>query len=219
MYKANSQLYTEIVKSIPETSWAYLAGMIDGEGNITIYRNSANGKRQSQYKDGWRRAYVIQITNNSLELLDTIYKKIPLGKVYGPYYYKGHSKKDEYRLFTCFIRYEPNTIRSILPKVIPYLILKREMAEIMQRSLKVGEEVRDKEERRKQLNQLDIEYRLAFLRTKGNKPYTNNKEYWQRRRTEKGMPPIKDILEMEGIEKPLPDLPLPFAQTVKEEKK
>jgi hypothetical protein len=190
MSHANSQLYLPNIKDVTETTWAYFAGLIDGEGHINIYRNSSQTK--IHYKDGWRRDYILNITNNSTELLEIVQKKINLGQVKS-YYYNSHSTK-QYKAFTSFLRFDANSIRVILPKVLPYLVLKREMAEIMLKSLKVGE-TDHSSQRKERLKALDVEFRLAFLKSKGNKPYTNNHNYWNKKRVEKGRPLLVDILE------------------------
>ena len=191
MYKANSKLYLKSIENVPELMWAYLAGMIDGEGHIKIYRNSSLS-RTRHYVDGWRRQYILTITNTSVPLLNQIHEKIKIGKVKEYHSNTCQSKKE--KRYTAFLLFEANEIRALLPKIIPYLILKKELAEIMQKSLKIGEE-ESGSNRGEKLKAVDVEFYYAFLRTKENRPYRNNSLFWNKKRSEKGRSPTVTLLD------------------------
>jgi len=191
MYGANSHLYDSIIESISESTWAYFAGLVDGDGTILIQRNSSRSNRQ--YRDGWRRTYVLSVSSVSLNFLNQLHDLIKLGKVRA-YFYKKTYSKSHYGNVN-FYRFETNEIRAILPKIIPYLVLKKNLAEIMWRSLKIIEEVRPVEIRREKLKMLDVEFRTTFLASRGHLPHKNSSSYWNRKRAEKGLPPVATLFD------------------------
>ncbi|MET0083367.1 MAG: LAGLIDADG family homing endonuclease [Sedimenticola sp.] len=66
--------------SLSPTDAAYIAGLIDGEGTISLTRRHKNERRQ----------LVISISNTELELLDYALKTIGAGKITGKRKYKAH---------------------------------------------------------------------------------------------------------------------------------
>ncbi|MES9938517.1 MAG: LAGLIDADG family homing endonuclease [Sedimenticola sp.] len=66
--------------SLSPADAAYIAGLIDGEGTISLTRRHKNERRQ----------LVISISNTELELLDYALKTIGAGKITGKRKYKAH---------------------------------------------------------------------------------------------------------------------------------
>jgi len=93
----------ETIPELPETFWAYFAGFIDGEGSITMCQN---GPR-------------LIVSNNHRDTLEWF--KNSLGG-FGSITTNGKCNN---------LNYGSNAIRAILPKVIPYLRIKRKRAEIL----------------------------------------------------------------------------------------
>ena len=110
-----------------ETIWAYLAEMLDGEGHFGILHH---------YKKNWavsRRGYEseprIVLSGMSRKHLETIKEMVSMGNIVPL-----RTKKTRERGIDCCtfeLRFSPNNQRIILPKVIPYLILKRGQAEVL----------------------------------------------------------------------------------------
>lgn len=63
------------MNEVPETTWAYLAGLIDGEGYLDIFLHS-NPSYRRQMKKGYARQFSLYIANCSKELLENVQKNI-----------------------------------------------------------------------------------------------------------------------------------------------
>ena len=104
-----------------ERFWIYLAGFIDGEGCLGIYR----AKRKNA-KDGLRP--YIAITNTDKEIMDAIKKTIPK-KVYCS---MGKSRRKKTHKFAYNLRIENyGSVLFVLEKIKPYLTIKRERANLL----------------------------------------------------------------------------------------
>jgi len=112
--------YDELnLKNISKEELAYLAGIIDGEGNF-------ESRVTHNYRN--RPCCKVNITNTSLELMKwvkqriggSIYKKVPVLKLDGSGYRK---QQYEYHL------YGKRPMLSLLKTLLPYLIVKRKLAE------------------------------------------------------------------------------------------
>lgn len=110
------------IMEIRDVDCAYLAGLMDGDGHITIIKQKVYGKRKAPFK---YRVYV-QITNTNEEALKHLHKlfggslrisgKIP----------SKDGKKTLYRLsWVC------RGARKILRGILPYLHVKAEDAKIV----------------------------------------------------------------------------------------
>lgn len=95
-----------ILPEQPETFWAYLAAFIDGEGSIAMCQN---GPR-------------LIISNTHLQSMEWIKESLGCGYLTP----NGKGVKQCYNL-----TFGSNSIRAILPKVIPYLRQKRKRAQIL----------------------------------------------------------------------------------------
>jgi len=97
----------------------WLAALIDGEGSISL---SATKKKDCSRGFRWRTW--VQIRNNNLTLIKII---CCLTKTGTPNRQKGKGKRKE---SFCW-RGEAQFIREILPKILPYLIIKRRQAQLI----------------------------------------------------------------------------------------
>jgi len=112
--------------NLPEWARGWLAGIIDGEGTITI--------EKKQRKDSGNINYMplIIINNTNLEFLKKIKEICRCGTVvqHSPSYVKKHPNwNPTYRLE---IKGSFN-VKTLLKQVYPYLIIKRKHAEIVMR--------------------------------------------------------------------------------------
>lgn len=91
---------------------AYLAGIIDGEGSVILY------KRREVV------AVMLTVSNTAKQLLDWIADKTGVGAVCSQY------KETEKRKATWFWRCNADAAESVLQQIRPYLVLKSAQADL-----------------------------------------------------------------------------------------
>jgi hypothetical protein len=111
------------ITEIPETFWAYFAGMVDGEGYLKIWHI-----KQNKVKRGYAREYRLAIGLGNKEPLEQMRAKLGMGKIYAHY---RQPDQTEESLSSYDLRFWAGDCRVILPKIMPYLIQKKRLAEIM----------------------------------------------------------------------------------------
>lgn len=100
---------------LENTFFAYLAGLIDGEGWIGISRRKRTWKQSPSRTHYFRPVIVIGM--NKRECVDFVASKLGLGvQVEG----------DTFR-----VRFYPAVLRVLLPQLLPYLVMKRRQAQII----------------------------------------------------------------------------------------
>lgn len=100
-----------VIPEQPDTFWAYLAAFIDGEGSVSMCQN---GPR-------------LIICNTDLKALEGI--KASLG---GQGYIQELQRKGRLSKKPCYnLTFGARAIRLILPKVIPFMLIKRKRSEIL----------------------------------------------------------------------------------------
>lgn len=119
--KMNEALFEEFQNN-EETKWAWLAGIIDSEGTISVYKV----RIKTHCRRGFNWLPTIQISNNSKEFLETIQKVLGFGKVW---FRKKHStnKRNSYN----FRFYGAKRVINFLDKLAPFLIIKKKHHELM----------------------------------------------------------------------------------------
>jgi hypothetical protein len=146
-----------ILDQSKEIQYAYIAGLLDGEGYLDIYLHSCPTIRRDT-KCGYKRYYRCIIANNNLTMLQTVRKMVgDKGSFYT------HRRKDPEAAEGYTLRRWPNQIREILPKVMPYMIAKKELAELIIQSLNTITNIHNKKERTKELLRIDELFRLKVL--------------------------------------------------------
>jgi len=97
---------------LKETDWAYIAGIIDGEGSIFIQKNG-----KSKYK-----IVTLTVSNIDLEMLEWMKNKLNAGAIY---ILKCHpNRKQCYK----WQNSAHKVVYTILIKMLPYLKIKRDKA-------------------------------------------------------------------------------------------
>ena len=134
-----------------ETIWAYIAGLVDGEGYFKI-RHIKNSK----LKRGYAREFLLTITNTSKPLLLEVQKQIGLGKIYT------HNPKNGNANTGYTLRFFAGNCRIILPNIIPYLLLKKKLAEVLLESLNIIRSTHPSKIKEKRLMQLEKKYIYEF---------------------------------------------------------
>ncbi len=99
------------VPLLRETDWAYIAGIIDGEGSI-LFQNS-----------GKHKVVHLSISNTDLNVLEWIKNKLKEGTIYEKIRYSSNWKQ-------CYVwrTAAHKVVYSILIKMLPYLKIKRDKA-------------------------------------------------------------------------------------------
>lgn len=113
------------MKVMNEVECAYIAGFVDGEGCIGLWRE----KRLSN-KCGFRFHPALEANNTNFEVLYRIREMMGNGRIVH-IFNKQPNRKPGYKL-----QLFPNQIRHILPQIMPYLIIKREQARLVLEYLK-----------------------------------------------------------------------------------
>jgi len=112
---------TVLVGSLVETDYAYLAGIIDGEGTVTIHRNAAKKKGRIYV---WYQPQ-LTISNTDTSMLRSLQVR------FGGHIVKANAPANKHWRQAYLLFFRRNEILTLLPKVIPYLTAKRQKAELM----------------------------------------------------------------------------------------
>ena len=102
---------------VKDTDYAWLAGIIDGEGSIFISNTRVPGNiRGFQYRAQ------MSVCNTNEELIMQVHKIANVGSIHR----SREVRKDWRDKF--YFNINANGMRDLLPRVIPYLILKKRVA-------------------------------------------------------------------------------------------
>jgi hypothetical protein len=104
----------------PETFWAYLAGILDGEGHISLYQ-----AKNKKCTSGYRWSYTVCITNTNKQLIESIQSDLELGHMTE----RKQKNPNHHSLFR--IDFTRKDLDIIFPKVLPYLRAKKERAALL----------------------------------------------------------------------------------------
>ena len=168
------------LSQVPETTWAYLAGLVDGEGYLYVFLHS-NPSYRKQIKKGYAREFRCFISSGSKDLLEKVQTNIGnIGTItrhkYKPETLKQEKYRGKHRVDNYTLRFYQGDLRKILPKVIPYLILKKDPAEIMLKMLEMAKKIRNQQLRERTLLLMQREFDEACFKTAGNKYRKNRKQ-------------------------------------------
>ncbi len=115
------QSMTVPVKGMAETDYAYLAGIIDGEGTVTIHRQTERRKGRTYF------SYAPQLTisNTDRIMLESLQNR------FGGNVLKVHPPPNKRWKQGYLLSFRREEILALLPRVIPYLTSKRRKAELL----------------------------------------------------------------------------------------
>lgn len=154
-------------KAILETDWAYLAGLIDGEGFLDIFLHS-NPSIRKTCKRGYSREFKLLIQNSNLAILKFIQELV--ASVAKSVICTHKPKPPRLQKVNSYsLRFYHNSIRIILPKLIPYFILKKELAEIIVKELAIISNELPSDKREHTLLSLDRKFRETARASEGSK--------------------------------------------------
>jgi hypothetical protein len=145
-----------------KTAKAYTAGIIDGEGSISLVlittRRTKSGRPATAPK------LVIQVGNTNIKLIQWLVKTWQMGSVAGPYYVKNPNAKPHY----CW-RVRGPVAAKLLHQLLPYLVIKRQQAELGLRAAalaKSNRKIGDKE----MAERLKMREEMLLLNQRGVSP-------------------------------------------------
>jgi hypothetical protein len=110
-----------MAKSLAETDYAYLAGIIDGEGTITIHRQITRLKGRVYISYGPQ----LTISNTDLMML-----RSPKNR-FGGHIVKAKAPYNEHWKQGYLLSFRREEMLTLLPRVIPYLTTKRRKAVLL----------------------------------------------------------------------------------------
>jgi hypothetical protein len=162
-----------------ETDWAYVAGMVDAKGNLNVYKHTSPSLRaRCKNGRGYLRDFIMFIPSQSKELLADINARLGnSGSVH--IYGSVHARKRSYTLHL----YQ-NKQREFLPKLIPHLVLKKRLAQLMLEELQLIRDVKDTIEREVKLLEKDKEVEAERVKTglgnstRAKKMSKGNIQFW-----------------------------------------
>ena len=111
--------------------FAYLAGLIDGEGCITMY-----AKKDKKAVNGYSFAPMIRIASKDWWFLEEVRKIFGGSLEHG-----GKSAFNRNQIYD--LRFSSNECRAILPEIIPFLILKKQEATVLKDALDITKHHRE----------------------------------------------------------------------------
>jgi len=117
-----------------ETFWAYFAGIVDGEGCFQLMKNT-----NQRIKVGFQWRPELDIGNRKKELLEYILRESQSGNLI-------KTKREGKEFY--ILRFHSGSLRYIIPKLAPFLILKKEQSELLFEALKLLDERRHSREKR-----------------------------------------------------------------------
>jgi hypothetical protein len=112
-------------KTLDATEAAYVAGFLDGEGTVTIGRETRSANRV-----GYRYHPCLMLANTNREGLEHVQRLCGNGRIDCAIAAKGRNQKPLYRLW-----FSANQIRQLLPQVRPFVFIKRPQIALLMRFL------------------------------------------------------------------------------------
>lgn len=106
------------------TDYAWLAGIIDGEGCLSIYKIKSKAPKGFIPKRGFTWRITGKVSNTNIKLMDKIRKIIGYN---GCYSYFKHSKRPQEKGLYSF-DFTPSVLRKILPLCIQFFTAKKQQA-------------------------------------------------------------------------------------------
>jgi hypothetical protein len=112
---------TAQAKGLAETDYAYLAGIIDGEGAITICRQTIRRKGRTSFAYGPE----LYISNTDLVMIKSLQRR------FGGHIVKTKPRPDKLWKQGYLLFFRRDEMLTLLPRVIPYLTTKRRKAMLL----------------------------------------------------------------------------------------
>jgi hypothetical protein len=164
--KKSASVNVVSAKVMSATEAAYMAGMVDGEGSVTLIK--AAWKRN---RAGFQFQPLLTIANTFRPVLERLVEMCGNGRIVATYNTKHAAHKVGYRVV-----FTSNQIRHVLPQLVPYLVIKKRQAELLIEYLgewRKGLHITDESYRRGE----DFRQQLRALNQRGNDPTVAEAEW------------------------------------------
>ena len=112
------------INMLRDVDKAYIAGLVDGEGCITLRREV----RKENHR-GWRINPHVGIYNTNREVLEWAQQTLACGCLWKTTMSKKHAKAHYKQMYV--LHFNAHDIRSLLPQLLPYLKIKKLPAELV----------------------------------------------------------------------------------------
>jgi hypothetical protein len=132
-----------------KAKWGYVAGIVDGEGTITICRSEYDAHKKFTVKNGDVHTYdthcvgfhvKVQVKNTDIRLVKWLKSR------FGGEYYTDTHRNEAWK--TAYVWHHlAESKQEFLLAILPYLIMKREQALLALEFLRLGNQVRCPEKR------------------------------------------------------------------------
>ncbi len=106
------------------TEWAYVAGIIDGEGSIGVVRSDTHAHKNPNAPYRWHFAPYLKVANTSLDLMEWLQQRLPLRKT------RWH-RRESIAGDTYDLTIQSKSVKEILSAILPYLVIKNAQAELV----------------------------------------------------------------------------------------
>lgn len=120
-------------KVMSPTEAAYVAGFVDGEGTISVYR-----ARRKESKRGYRFMPLLSVANTDFAALVAVQEMMGNGRLIQT----TNPKVDRYKI-GYNLRLSPDQIRHVLPQLLPYLHIKKRQAQYVLEFLSLSKKGRN----------------------------------------------------------------------------
>ncbi len=111
-----------LAKVIPETTWAYFAGMLDGEGYIALTRHH----KKKASKRGYEIEPYMNVCGQNQENIYALQRMLGLGRVHIVQH-----KRQMSELAAAYLLFNVSELKVILPKILPYAVQKKSRLLVM----------------------------------------------------------------------------------------
>jgi hypothetical protein len=152
--------------------WGYVAGIVDGEGTITICRSEYDAHKKFKTKSGEIHTYdthcigfhaKISVKNTDVRLMKWLQSR------FGGEYYEDKNRQPNWKIAYVW-HHLAESKQEFLLAILPYLIMKREQALLALEFLRIGSQVRCPEKRQA------LYEKIVVLNQRGKPVETNTQD-------------------------------------------
>ncbi len=111
-----------------DAQYAYLAGMVDGEGCFSLYRTKSSGGGGTIRAYYWKA--VLRVTNTEMSIMTWLVDTF--GGCIGTHFNASQRTRPIHQW-----KASPNLMRTLLPGMLPFMVIKRRHAEITLEALRL----------------------------------------------------------------------------------
>jgi len=130
-----------MIRTVLDTTAAWLAALIDGEGSVMLNRRtySGNSPATRQPSGPIYRPVVVVASTTDYRLMDAIREKLTCGQVYQ--HRAGGDARAPRKRSQWTYRLNVGQIREALPPIRPWLVLKGEQADLLAEAMEIKQQI------------------------------------------------------------------------------